>query len=82
MLATYSGSKAFVSTFTSALAEEVKAHNITVQHLNTYFVVRVLLNGLHRETHRPALPDIKNVQDLEIDSFGSYPGCVCSRIAG
>ncbi|KAH0835497.1 hypothetical protein J3R83DRAFT_9166 [Lanmaoa asiatica] len=39
MLATYSGSKAFVSTFTSALAEEVRAHNIIVQHLNTYFVV-------------------------------------------
>ncbi|KAL4071515.1 hypothetical protein V8B97DRAFT_1960475 [Scleroderma yunnanense] len=39
MLATYSGTKAFVSTFTSALAEEVKAYNITVQHLNTYFVV-------------------------------------------
>jgi len=41
MLATYSGTKAFVSTFTSALAEEVCAHNIIVQNLNTYFVVRV-----------------------------------------
>jgi len=39
MLATYSGTKAFVSTFTSALAEEVKAHGITVQHLNTFYVV-------------------------------------------
>jgi 17beta-estradiol 17-dehydrogenase / very-long-chain 3-oxoacyl-CoA reductase len=39
MLATYSGTKAFVSTFTSALAEEVRPHNISVQHLNTYFVV-------------------------------------------
>ncbi|KAF9232413.1 hypothetical protein BU15DRAFT_55060 [Melanogaster broomeanus] len=44
MLATYSGSKAFVSTFTSALAEEVKAHGITVQHLNTYFVVSKMSN--------------------------------------
>ncbi|KAG6884998.1 hypothetical protein C0993_006649 [Termitomyces sp. T159_Od127] len=40
MLAVYSGTKAFLATFTSALAEEVKAHNITVEHVNTYFVVR------------------------------------------
>ena len=41
MLATYSGTKGFVATFTSALAEEVRAHNIIVQNLNTYFVVCV-----------------------------------------
>ena len=40
MLATYSGTKAFLSTFTSALAEEVTKDNITVEHVNTYFVVR------------------------------------------
>jgi 17beta-estradiol 17-dehydrogenase / very-long-chain 3-oxoacyl-CoA reductase len=39
MLATYSGTKAFLATFTSALAEEVRAHNIVVEHVNTYFVV-------------------------------------------
>lgn len=44
MLATYSGTKAFVSTFTSALAEEVWKHNIVVQHLNTYFVVSKMSN--------------------------------------
>jgi short-subunit dehydrogenase len=38
MLAAYSGSKAFLATFTSALAEEVKQHNITVEHLNAFFV--------------------------------------------
>jgi NAD(P)-dependent dehydrogenase (short-subunit alcohol dehydrogenase family) len=43
MLATYSGSKSFLATFSSALAEEVRAHNITVQNLNTYFVVRLSL---------------------------------------
>lgn len=42
MLATYSGTKAFLSTFTSALAEEVKSHNIIVEHVNTYFVVRTI----------------------------------------
>ena len=39
MLATYSGTKAFLATFTSALAEEVRKDNITVEHVNTYFVV-------------------------------------------
>ncbi|KAF8635192.1 hypothetical protein AX17_003968 [Amanita inopinata Kibby_2008] len=39
MLATYSGTKAFLATFSSALGEELKQHNITVEHLNTYFVV-------------------------------------------
>ncbi|KAF8198042.1 3-ketoacyl-CoA reductase [Pholiota molesta] len=42
MLATYSGTKAFLSTFTSALAEEVAKDNITVEHVNTYFVVSKL----------------------------------------
>ncbi|PFH46720.1 hypothetical protein AMATHDRAFT_69236 [Amanita thiersii Skay4041] len=39
MLATYSGTKAFLSTFSSALGEELGQHNIVVEHLNTYFVV-------------------------------------------
>jgi 17beta-estradiol 17-dehydrogenase / very-long-chain 3-oxoacyl-CoA reductase len=42
MLATYSGTKAFLATFTSALAEEVGQHGITVEHVNTYFVVSKL----------------------------------------
>ncbi|KAG2070812.1 NAD(P)-binding protein [Suillus decipiens] len=44
MLATYSGAKAFLATFTSALAEEVRSHGIVVQHLNTYFVVSKMSN--------------------------------------
>ena len=39
MLATYSGTKAFIDTFSTALAEEVKARGITVQCINPYFVV-------------------------------------------
>ncbi|KAG1824931.1 uncharacterized protein BJ212DRAFT_1323349 [Suillus subaureus] len=39
MLATYSGTKAFLETFTSAIAEEVRSDGIVVQYLNTYFVV-------------------------------------------
>jgi 17beta-estradiol 17-dehydrogenase / very-long-chain 3-oxoacyl-CoA reductase len=46
MLATYSGSKAFLATFSSALAEEVRANKIIVQNLNTYFVVRMLSSPL------------------------------------
>ncbi|KIL65897.1 hypothetical protein M378DRAFT_186262 [Amanita muscaria Koide BX008] len=39
MLATYSGTKAFLTTFSAALGEEVKQHGIIVEHTNTYFVV-------------------------------------------
>ncbi|KAM6495251.1 hypothetical protein JOM56_009874 [Amanita muscaria] len=37
--ATYAGTKAFMATFSTALAEEVKQHNVVVEHVNTYFVV-------------------------------------------
>ena len=40
MLAVYSGTKAFLATFSAALGEEVKQHNIVVENLNIYFVVR------------------------------------------
>ncbi len=40
MLATYSGSKAFLSTWTQALGEELKSKGIVVQLVNTFFVVR------------------------------------------
>ncbi|KII88807.1 hypothetical protein PLICRDRAFT_638941 [Plicaturopsis crispa FD-325 SS-3] len=39
MLATYSGSKAFLATWSTALAEEVRSSKIVVEHLNTFFVV-------------------------------------------
>jgi 17beta-estradiol 17-dehydrogenase / very-long-chain 3-oxoacyl-CoA reductase len=40
MLATYSGSKSFVATWSQALAEEYKNKGIVVQLVNTFFVVR------------------------------------------
>ncbi|CCJ29605.1 unnamed protein product [Pneumocystis jirovecii] len=39
LLSTYSGSKAFLTTWSQALAEELKPEGITVQLLNSYFVV-------------------------------------------
>ena len=42
MLATYAGTKAFLSAFTASLAEEVKDKGVDVECLNTYFVVRPL----------------------------------------
>lgn len=39
MLATYSGSKAFLAFWSQSLAEEYKKQGITVQLINTYFVV-------------------------------------------
>lgn len=41
MLATYSGSKSFVATWSQALAEEYKDKGIIVQLINAFFVVRV-----------------------------------------
>jgi len=66
MLATYSGSKAFLSTFTSALAEEVRGHNITVEHVNTYFVVS-------------KLSKIRKASAL-IPQPGDYVRCVLSKV--
>ncbi|KAF9458899.1 3-ketoacyl-CoA reductase [Collybia nuda] len=42
MLQTYSATKAFLATFSTALAEEVRQHRITVEHLNAYFIVTKL----------------------------------------
>jgi len=42
MLATYSGSKAFLATWSSALAEEYRCKGITVQLVNTFFVVSAM----------------------------------------
>ncbi|TFY82023.1 hypothetical protein EWM64_g1987 [Hericium alpestre] len=42
MLATYSASKAFLATFSAALATELKPKGITVEHANTYFVVSAM----------------------------------------
>jgi 17beta-estradiol 17-dehydrogenase / very-long-chain 3-oxoacyl-CoA reductase len=44
MLATYSGSKAFLSTWSQALAEEYKSKGITVQLVTAFFVVSPLLD--------------------------------------
>jgi 17beta-estradiol 17-dehydrogenase / very-long-chain 3-oxoacyl-CoA reductase len=42
LLAVYSGSKAFVSTWSQALGSELKGTGVEVELLNTYFVVRPL----------------------------------------
>lgn len=42
LLAVYSGSKAFVSTWSQALGSELKGTGVEVELLNTYFVVRLL----------------------------------------
>lgn len=40
LLAVYSGSKAFLSTWSQALGSELEGSGVTVELLNTYFVVR------------------------------------------
>ena len=72
MLATYSGTKAFMVTFTSALAEEVRAHNIIVQNLNTYFVVCVCIAPFAISFMFTVNLGVKNVQDPEIVSVDTH----------
>ena len=42
MLATYSASKAFLRTFSDALAAELGPKGVVVEHANTYFVVSAM----------------------------------------
>jgi len=66
MLATYSGSKAFLSTYTDALAEEVKQHNIVVEHVNAFYVVSKM-SKLRKPSPMVPLPS-------------TYVKCVLSKI--
>jgi 17beta-estradiol 17-dehydrogenase / very-long-chain 3-oxoacyl-CoA reductase len=43
MLAVYSGSKAFLRTWSDALAAELAPKGVLVEHVNTYYVVRAPL---------------------------------------
>jgi len=53
MLAVYSGSKAFLRTWSDALAAELAPKGVLVEHVNTYYVVRPLLSYL---SPSPLLP--------------------------
>ncbi|KAJ7216273.1 3-ketoacyl-CoA reductase [Mycena haematopus] len=79
MLATYSGTKAFLATFTSALAEEVRAHNIVVEHVNTYFVVSKL-----SKIRRPSalIPTPKAYVRSVLDKIGLECGAAYGRRPG
>ncbi|KAF9453965.1 hypothetical protein P691DRAFT_790378 [Macrolepiota fuliginosa MF-IS2] len=75
---------AFLATFTSALAEEVRKDNIVVEHLNTYFVVSKLskirkptalvpLPKAQRKDAPPALPvDYRAVSRIHFDELNRY----------
>lgn len=79
MLATYSGSKAFLATFSSALAEEVKKDNIVVEHINTYFVVSFTALSLIYSfvTRAKGLETLQNPQVLPFNPFTQN---LCSRM--
>ncbi|ELU42146.1 ketoreductase [Rhizoctonia solani AG-1 IA] len=55
MLATYSGSKAFLSTWSRALAAELAPRGVDVQLVNTYFVVSSM-SKIRRATSMIPLP--------------------------
>ena len=56
MLSTYSGTKAFLSSFTGALNEEVRGRGVDVECVNTYFVVRPVLSHPASARDRSPLP--------------------------
>ena len=47
LLATYSGSKAFLQTWSDALQSELAGTGVDVECANTYFVVRLLVPFFH-----------------------------------
>ena len=51
MLAVYSASKSFLRTWSESLAAELTPKGVIVEHINTYYVVRLLLSPfLHQKT--------------------------------
>lgn len=75
MLATYAGSKGFVITWSQALAEELKQHNITVELVNTFFVVSAM-SKIRKPTISTPLPPayVKSV----LSTIGNGCGAVGS----
>ncbi|KDN49917.1 NAD(P)-binding protein [Tilletiaria anomala UBC 951] len=73
LLATYSGSKAFLIGWTQAVAEEVRSKGVTVQLLNTYFVVSAM-----SKIRRPSamVPTPKAYVAKALASVGKQGGAV------
>lgn len=67
MLATYSGSKAFLVAWSRALAEEYHCKGITVQLVNTFFVVRPLSPS--RSTCNLSLPQVSAMSKIRRPSI-------------
>jgi short-subunit dehydrogenase len=64
LLAVYSGSKAFLSTWSQALGRELKGTGVEVELLNTYFVVHpVAFSSLYAGPNRPGLAGLEAEQD-------------------
>jgi len=55
MLATYSASKSFLTTFSQALGQELKSKGVVVELVNTYFVVSAM-SKIRRPTAMIPLP--------------------------
>ncbi|KAK0547805.1 hypothetical protein OC846_003829 [Tilletia horrida] len=73
LLATYSGSKAFLIGWSQALAEEVRRNGIRVQLLNTYFVVSKM-SKVRRSSSMIPLPKQYVAQALR--TLGNNVGAV------
>ncbi|OLY82348.1 Very-long-chain 3-oxoacyl-CoA reductase [Smittium mucronatum] len=79
-LAMYSGSKAFVKSFSTALGAELKPHGILVQHINTAYVVSKMSKVRNPSWTTPMPKDyaVSMVEHLSngcgsVDPFTSVP---------
>lgn len=77
LLAVYSGSKAFVSTWSQALGSELKGTGVEVQVLNTYFVVRplpplLLLLNISRGVGEKGIKIIQDSQEFLDDPHAEH----------
>lgn len=62
LLAVYSGSKAFVSTWSQALGSELEGSGVVVELLNTYFVVSFTLTFLLLSSKSSSSPKIASTK--------------------
>lgn len=76
MLATYAGSKGFLTTWSQALAHELKPQGITVQLVNAFFVVSAM-SKIRKPSVSTPMPDayVRSV----LSTIGNQCGAVGAR---
>jgi 17beta-estradiol 17-dehydrogenase / very-long-chain 3-oxoacyl-CoA reductase len=68
LLAVYSGSKAFLSTWSQALGSELEGTGVTVELLNTYFVVSIV-RLLSSASSHPSMMQVSKLSKIRNSSW-------------